>query len=172
MFKPLTFPRLIRRLLVGLPLAALLVGALATGVAADKPGPPPPPFPPTSCGTFDAVLALTMLDQKVTFTNQPDGTVVRHVSGAFLATLTNQTTGKSIKVNASGPETDFFYPDGTVTVIGQGKWIGSLDFAAMLGSGLLFAMNDGRIVWTFDSLGNTTSFSHTGHVTDLCAAVS
>ncbi len=172
MFKTLTLPRLIRRLLVGLPLAALLVGAMATGVAADKPGPPPPPFPPTSCGSFDTVLALTMLNQKVTFTYQPDGTVVRHVTGAFLATLTNLATGTSIKVNASGPETDFLYPDGTVTVIGQGKWIGGGDFAAMLGPNLLFAMNDGRIVWTFDSSGKTTSFSHTGHVTDLCAAVS
>ncbi len=48
MFKTLTIPKLIRRFLVGLPLAALLVGAMATGVAADKPGPPPPPFPPTA----------------------------------------------------------------------------------------------------------------------------
>jgi hypothetical protein len=172
MFKTLTIPKLIRRFLVGLPLAALLVGAMATGVAADKPGPPPPPFPPTSCGSFDVVLALTMFNPKVTVTYRPDGTVVRHVSGAFLATLTNQATEKSIEVNASGPETDIFYPDGTVTVIGNGKWIGGGDFATMLDPNLLFAMNDGTVIWTFDSSGHLTGFSHTGHVTDLCAAVS
>jgi hypothetical protein len=173
MFKMLTLPNLIRRLLVGLPLTALLVGVMATGVAAGKPGPPPPPFPPNSCGSFNVVLAITMANIGVkNITHLPDGAVVVHFSGTFHATLTNQTTGKSIDVNASGAETDTSYPDGSFTVFDRGITIGPVPFANLLDPNLLFAANNGTVMWTFDSFGNLTSFSHTGHVTDLCAAVS
>jgi hypothetical protein len=173
MLKTLTLPKLIRRLLVGLPLAALLVGVMATGVAAGKPGPPPPPFPPTSCGSFDTVLAITMANIVVkNITYPPDGSVVVHLSGTFHSTLTNLTTGKSIDVNASGAETDTYYPDGSLTVFDRGITIGPVPFANLLDPSLLNAANDGTVLFTFDSSGNQTSFSHTGHVTDLCAAVS
>jgi hypothetical protein len=173
MFKTLTLPKLIRRLLVGLPLAALLVGAMATGVAAGKPGPPPPPFPATSCGSFDVVLAITKSNIVVkNITHHPDGTVVVHFSGTFQSTLTNQTSGKSIDVNASGAETDTYNPDGSLTVFDRGITIGPVPLANLLDPNLLFAANNGTVTWTFDASGNLTSFSHTGKVTDLCAAVS
>lgn len=173
MVNTLMLPKLIRRLLVGLPLAALLVGVMATGVAAGKPGPPPPPFPATSCGNFDVVLAITMSNIVVkNITHLPDGTVVVHLSGTFQSTLTNQTSGKSIDVNASGAETDTFYPDGSYTVFDRGITIGPIPFANQLDPNLLNAANDGTVTWTFDSFGNLTSFTHTGNITDLCAAVS
>lgn len=172
MFKTHTLLKPIRRLLVGLPLAALLVGAMATGVAAGKPGPPSPPFPPESCGTFDVVVAITMTNFQVTeITHRSDGTVVVHAAGAQLATLTNLSTGKSIKVPASGAETETIYPDGSSMVFGRGQWFGGVGFAALLDPNLLFAMNDGTVMWTIDPSGNLTGFTHTGHVTDLCAAV-
>ncbi|HEX9098023.1 MAG TPA: hypothetical protein VF956_00885 [Candidatus Dormibacteraeota bacterium] len=105
-------------------------------------------------------------------THLPDGTVVYHYGGTFHSTLTNQTTGKSIAVNASGAETDTYYPDGSLTVFDRGQTIGPAFFASLLDPGLLFAMNDGTVTWTYDSSGNLIGFSHTGQVTDLCAAVS
>jgi hypothetical protein len=163
---------MIRRLLVALPLAALLVGAMTTGVAAAKPPPPPPPTT-VACPTFPALITFT-LDNEITTQTTVNGNTVFFTSGVLLATVTNESTGQSIKVNASGSGTTTVYPDGSATATSHGPLLEfglPPAFASEFGIPPV-GLYDGNVTITFDSSGNFKGFSYSGDVTDLCAALS
>jgi hypothetical protein len=175
MVKPLTLPKLIRRLLVGLALATLLVGAMATGVAAangsSRQPLPPPPSPATHPCPSGAEIVVTIKrwNEYVTTTPAANGTTVYFYSGVILATVTNPATGRSMLLNNSGSGTKTVYSDGSGTFIGHGP--NGAPYAPQFG---LFPWDtvDGVLQYTFDSANNVTSLSYTGHVTDICAALS
>jgi hypothetical protein len=164
---------MIRRLLVAIPLAALLAGAMTTGVAAAKPPPPPPPVK-SPCPGFTALITFTLDNEKTTVTTLANGNTVVFISGVLLATVTNLSTGQSIKVNASGTGLETLYPDGSGTVTGHGHQLFYLIPPADTSEFGIppVGLYDGNVTLTFDSSGNFTSFSYRGHVTDLCAALS
>ncbi len=164
---------MIRRLLVALPLAAALTGAMTTGVAAAKPPPPPPPVT-SPCPSFTALITFTLDNEVTTVTPLANGNTTVFTSGVLLATATNESTLKSIKVNASGTGLATIYPDGSGTATGHGHQL-FYDIPPAYTSEFgipPIGLYDGNVTFTFDSLGTFTSFSYTGRVTDLCAALS
>jgi hypothetical protein len=178
MVKTLTLPKLIRRLLVGLSLAALLVVAMTTGGAAangsSRQAVPSPGTLYVGCpNDVTAVVTWSKWNEYVTTTFLADGTVVQDLSGVILATVTNQTSGKSINLNASGPEKYTFYKDGSYStdVRGSTLVIAPPSLESELGIPY-FALVDGNFKTSFDPSFHVTSVSLNGRVTDLCAAVS
>lgn len=178
MFTTLTLRKVIRRLMVGLPLVALLAGATATGVAAAggssrEPVPSPGTLYVSCPGDVTAVVTWRLWNGFVTTTFPADGTVVQDFSGVILATVTNQASGKSIDLNASGPEKYIFYKDGSYTtdVRGSTLVIAPPSLESELGIPY-FALVDGNFKTSFDPSFHVTSASLNGRVTDLCAAVS
>ncbi len=114
-----------------------------------------------------------MWNEFVTTTFHADGTVVQDMSGVILATVTNQTSEKSINLNASGPEKYIFYTDGSYSsdVRGSTLVIAPPSLESELGIPY-FALVDGNFKTSFDPSFHVTSVSLNGRVTDLCAAVS
>ena len=99
-----------------------------------------------------------------------DGTETFRVAGSFKARLS--ANGKSIDVNASGPMTEMFYPDGTGSFKFEGRqfiyapWLPELGFPSPI---VVFS---GLFEGAFDSSG-VVSVSHMPHVDlDICAALS
>ena len=99
-----------------------------------------------------------------------DGTETFRVAGSFKARLS--ANGKSIDVNASGPMTVMFYPDGTGSFKFEGRqfiyapWLPELGFPSPI---VVFS---GLFEGAFDSSG-VVSVSHMPHVDlDICAALS
>ena len=165
---------MIRRLLVVLPLAALLVGATATGVAAAKPPPPPPLFSfAVPCPEFTAQVSVTRDNETTTATQLANGNIVVFVSGVELATVANETTGQSMNVNTSAATTLTIFPDGSATATSDGPALVSglpplttSEFIPPLG------LYDGILTFTYSSPESITGFSYVGRVVDLCAALS
>lgn len=169
---------MMRRLLLALPLAAILVGVMATGVAAangsSRQPLPPPPSPVTHPCPSGAELVWTtkQWNEYITTTPISNGTI-SFISGAILVTVTNPVTGSSMLVNLSGSGTQTVHFDSSGAFIG-GSFIGhgpnEGPYAPQFG---LFPWDvvHGVLQYTFDSTGNITSVSYTGYVTDVCAAL-
>lgn len=103
----------------------------------------------------------------------PDGTEVDTITGTVKARLTNVNTGKVVDLNASGPGTDTFYPDGSFAIVSEGLGLAVFppqDQQAFGEPGLIYT--SGRFTRTVDSNFNTTSFTHDGNLTDVCALLS
>ncbi len=76
------------------------------------------------CG-FPVHLDFPVNNAYATATLLPDGTAIFEVTGGQIATITNTVTHASTKVNASGPGTFAFYPDGTASIL-LGRGMGLL----------------------------------------------
>jgi hypothetical protein len=98
-------------------------------------------------------------------------------SAAFLSTGTSKISltanGKTITANISGPVTNIFFPDGSVTELLRGLNLGILAPADAARFGLPGAfISAGALTVTADATG-LTSVSLDGHVlVDVCAALS
>jgi hypothetical protein len=107
------------------------------------------------------------------FTTLADGTVVLHETGSFKVRATNVDSGASVLLNASGPGTITFPPDGTTHVAGNGHWLITNLAADAAPFGLPGVMlTSGVLHETLDASFTPTALSVTGHVTDVCAALS
>ena len=141
--------------------AALVVAVLTSTASAVKPTREHGDFVDrvfTGVCSFD--VARHVLVNRSVITTYSDGTV--RITGTFKQTLTNLTTGKSIDVNASGPVIIETHPDGSSTETDLGP-----QFLRPPGRLLL---TTGRVIWEFDALGNTTSFTQVGGTSqDVCA---
>jgi hypothetical protein len=153
---------------------------LASGATASAQGSPrifqpsgPMDLPAGYCAFpvhVDTVFNKEYIDHQWT---NPDGSLTILFTGALVLRVTNTTTGKTITVNASGPLKVTIYPDGSVSGTPLGRffhWFDQTDQQRFGVPGL--ALFTGRVTATIDSAGNITSASYTGHVTDLCAALS
>lgn len=126
-----------RNLIIGAVTAAALLGApLAAGAAtADPPWTPvinpvnsTPNAPPNSPETLPAGLVCAFaLDIAVVknkefqqVTTLADGTTVTRIKGNLVLSFKNDTTGKTIEENVSGPTTQTIKPDGTGIFQGEG----------------------------------------------------
>lgn len=120
-----------------------------------------------------AVRTVFTVDKEYGLTaTLPDGTQQQIVTGALKVTLTNEATGKTIAVNASGPGTITTAPDGTVTIFsrGLGVIVNTPELQQELGLPGL-ALLQGEYHETFYPDG-TAAITYTGHLTDLCASLS
>ena len=157
-----------KRLAAALLLTLLALAATAPSALAAKPTHERTPvddvFVDTSCGfpveihTTGFVLAIEWVDE--------DGSLRRFEAYPQLrSTYTNLDSGKSIKVNISGPSHITESPDGSFTLVGTGNW--SWDVHPDTGAPGLF-LTSGRFVFSIDAQGNE-SFRRVGRITDLCA---
>jgi hypothetical protein len=76
------------------------------------------------CG-FPVHVDFPVNNEYATETDLPDGTMLFKVTGGQLLIITNTVTHASTKVNASGPGTFAFYPDGTASIL-LGRGVGVL----------------------------------------------
>ena len=162
-----------RRPLLALSLAVLLAGLMATGTAAANGSsrqplaPPPSPATHPCPGGAEVVVTILKFNEYAITTPIPNGTV-SFISGVVLANFTNPANGRSMLVNDSGSGTLTVFSDGSGSFVGHGP--SGAPFAPEFG---LFPWDNvyGTLQYTFDSSGNTTSVSSTGHVIDICAAL-
>jgi hypothetical protein len=144
-------------------LAAVAVGAaISVAVAsANAPTRVPSPF---SNDSFSGVCSFTVdrqiLVDNTYLTTFSDGT--QRYTGTFKERLINETSGKYIDFNGSGPVVLVYNADGSVTETDFGP-----QFERPPGQLLL---TTGRVVWTYDSGFNVLSYTQSGGTSrDVCA---
>jgi hypothetical protein len=126
------------------------------------------------CEGFTAVITYTEMNQYIIRqTTAPDGTMTLKVTGHAQATVTNQTTGKSVTYNISGPGTLVIYPDGAFSIDAAGP---NLLYTAPENSFLgvpTISYTTGHVTVGVDSSGQTTSYTLAGGArqTDVCAVI-
>jgi hypothetical protein len=121
------------------------------------------------CG-FPVLLELTANKEVIaTFTRQKGVTSI-HTTGALKARLTNNTTGKTIERNISGPIFQTVNNDGSVTqkTTGPGVWA----FDPTVAPGLpRISITKGKTESVFSPTGAFTWISQHGSYEDVCAAL-
>lgn len=138
---------------------------------------PATPFdlPASFCG-FPVHIAYPVDKEYATVSTEPDGSTVYVITGSLFATVTNLDTGKSVTVNASGPGTDTFSPDGTtVTVAGTGLFLLYATNATQFGFPSSVVVTSGPIhflgdLTTFTIISMSTPPPHV--LVDVCGALS
>ena len=145
-----------------LVLAFVAVGAalIVSAASADQ---PTRVFSPFSNDSFSGVCSFTV-DRQILVNNSylttfSDGTQL--YSGTFKERIINDTTGKYIDFNGSGPIILVYNADGTVTETDFGP-----QFERPPGQLLL---TSGQVVWTYESNFNVLSYTQrTGTSRDVC----
>ncbi|HEY0831996.1 MAG TPA: hypothetical protein VGE99_12695 [Candidatus Dormibacteraeota bacterium] len=151
-----------KRLLASVVISTAAVWLGSSAVAAAKPQPlPAPPDVTVNCPQGFSLVAHAEIDKEhLKTTTLANGTTVFQINGRFVSRITGN--GKSLLFNSSGPATTYARPDGSGTDISRGR---TLVIAPDL-TGL--ALYSGHAVI---DLATGSVLSHTGTVTDLCAAM-
>jgi hypothetical protein len=153
---------------------AAVLAPKVIGQARGKPTRSPLPAGPfeAPAGLFCSfgVLSEPVVNNQVvkTFPPEPNGDIVQLATGAFVARLTNTSTGKSITVNISGPGRFTIHPDGSATLEASGRWF----FAVVENAPFSAFISSGRAVLSIAPDGTVTLVSQSGHVEDVCALLS
>jgi hypothetical protein len=106
-------------LAAGISLPLLLAGPASADIPSgtELPGGVSSPF----C-SFPLLITDVRNHRQSTTTTLPDGSTVVRITGNLVQKMTNESTGKSVVVNVSGPTTDITSPDGTHdTFVGTGR---------------------------------------------------
>jgi hypothetical protein len=142
--------------------AVVMSAAICVSVAsASKPTRVPSPFSDASfSGVCSFTVSRTILVDNTYLTTFSDGT--QRYTGTFKQRLTNETTGKYIDFNGSGPVLLEYHTDGTITETDYGP-----QFVRPPGQLLL---TTGQVVWQYDSDFNVLSYTQIGGTSqDVCA---
>ena len=159
---------------LGAVFVAAMVAALAPApAAADQPvreGLPAAPLAldASICGFAVDVAFPTNKEFSTTFANGK-----QIITGALTATLTNESSGKSIGINISGPGSFVPNGDGTTTFTLSGRSLIFL-FPNQLGPGTpgRLILTSGPVVFLIDQNGNLSNLRITSaSVQDMCAAL-
>ena len=153
--------------------AAMVAALSATPAAADQPvreGLPAAPLTldASICGFAVDVAFPTNKEFSTTFANGK-----QIITGALTATLTNESSGKSIAINISGPGSFVPNGDGTTTFTLSGRSLIFL-FPNQLGPGTpgRLILTSGPVVFQIDQSGNLTNLNITSaSVQNMCAAL-
>jgi hypothetical protein len=104
-------------------------------------------------------------------TTFPDGTEIEETRGQLIRTLTNTLTGKSIRVNLSGPGRVTSFPDRSYVVEGSGPWI--LFIPRRFGyDAPVVTVTSGKFTYAYDPNTDTLNWSGNGALRDICAELS
>ncbi len=128
-----------RNLIIGAATAAALLGAPAVAEAATAAPPWTPVANPLGGGShhgsitleagsfcvFEVAVAVVANSELKQVTRLADGTTIMRLRGELVLGFKNETTGKSIEENVSGPSTTTISPDGgSATFQGDGPhWL-------------------------------------------------
>lgn len=147
-------------------LFALLIVAVgaAMSVSVASADQPTRVYSPFSDDSFSGVCSFTVdrqiLVDNTYLTTFSDGTQL--YTGTFKERLINESTGKYIDFNGSGPVALVYHADGSVTETDFGP-----QFERPPGELLL---TTGQVVWTYDSNFNVLSYTQIGGTSrDVCA---
>jgi hypothetical protein len=150
---------------------APMVIAQARGKPTRSPLPPAEDFeaPPGLWCSFGVFVHDIVNNQVIkTFPPEPNGDVVQLITGRYVTSVTNTSTGKSITVNISGPGRVTIHPDGSVTLEATGRWF----LAEIENAPATAFISSGRVVISIAPGGPPTLVSQSGHVEDICALLS
>ena len=163
----------------------LLVGVLSAGLVGVA-GPAHADRPPTDTGSFTLPGTATagtngycpfevrfdyVSHQRVSQSTNPDGSTEIRATGNARATVTNVSTGKSLRYNVNGPGTTTVHPNGAFESDYTGP---NLFFTTVANShpGVpQLAFTTGHVRFSVAASGLTTSYRLNGHSTDVCAAL-
>ena len=172
-----------RRLGVIVALGALLGlfgGAVTASPALAGRGPkwqPPggPPFTlPALYGGFKLRVAFPVNHEYTKILQNADGSTTFLFTGAVTASYTNLQTGKTITVPENGPGKATIGSDGSITEVHTGRngpFILTPAHAKQFGLPTV-SVTAGRLAFSVNAAGSTTSLSLHGHVlVDVCAAL-
>jgi len=166
-------------LTVALFLTGLLLAAPAS--ASDPRTPLPNPGPLELLASdgycdFDVLITWTAFNQYIIrATTSSDGTHTLKITGHAQATVTNETTGKSVSYNVSGPGTLVIYPSGAFSIDAAGPnlfWTTRADLANFPDVPTI-SYTTGHVTVEVDASGQTTSYALAGGArqTDVCEAL-
>jgi len=179
-----------RKLIIGAVTAAALLGApTVAGAATAVPPGWTPVTDPTHSGSntpnspnnlaaghncaFAVTVAVVTNNELQNVTTLPDGNTVTKIKGNLVLSFENDTSGKTIEKNVSGPTTQTASADGsTGTFQGEGpNWLafGPHGQANTGEPGLVFT--DGLVNVTFAN-GTALTFSMHGTQENVCALLS
>ena len=175
-----------RKLIIGAVTAVALLGAPAAAEAATAaPLARTPVTDPLSSGSPNGSITLPinrcgfLVDVAVVTNNEfqdvttlADGTTVQKITGNLVLSFKNDTTGKTIEKNVSGPTTTTNHPDGSGTFQGQGpNWLsfGPNGQANTGEPGLVFTSG---LVTVMFANGTAQSFSLNGTPENGCTLLS
>jgi hypothetical protein len=168
------------RVLVGV-VVGLIAGAAVAAPAAAAPPLPSPPYEQELLGTdtegtngycdFPVLVTVTQGSAHYRESTLPDGTDVIKAEGSAFATVTNETTGKSLSYNISGPGTLAFYPDGSFSLDVHGPNLLWTTVANSFAGVPQLAYTHGHVLVDVNASGKTVGYSLSGNSVDVCAAL-
>lgn len=131
-------------------------------------------LPPGICA-FPVHIDFPVNKEYSTVTVQPDGSTVISTTGSLVVTATNDLTGKSVTVNASGPGTLSISPDGSsATAVSRGLTFVFAVNGTTFGFPSNLVVTSGDLAFTFNpSTDSITSLTRMPHLLlDVCGALS
>jgi hypothetical protein len=119
---------------------------------------------------FQVDTAPVAYSQVITVFFDSSGNPTRALfTGRAIIEITNHATGKRIVLNASGPGTLYFQPDGSNLGVGGGPSLFGLVPGDDGGPALLYIK--GRVTFTQTPDGHIHNLTTVGPVSDMCAAL-
>ena len=176
-----------RNLIIGAVAAAALLGAPAAAGAATADSPWTPVLDPLDSGSTNGSITLPAghncvfaVDIAVVTNNEVQATPSKTVTmrkGALILSFKNDTTGKTIEENVSGPTTRTVSSDGSSgTFQGEGpNWLafGPHGQANTGEPGLVITKGQVTVTFTFaNNVGTAQTFSLNGTQENVCALLS
>lgn len=167
--------------LLAMSLVGLLLAAPASAqrphVPLEAPNAVLDPLDPTTgsgyCAGFTAVVTFTDYNQHIIRQTTADGTTTLKITGRAKATVTNQTTGESVRYNVSGPGTVVINPDGSFSIDAAGPNLLWTERKNSFPGVPTISYTTGHVTLEVDASGQTTSYTLAGGArqTDVCAVL-
>ena len=128
---------------------------------------------PVGVCSFPVHLAFPVNNEYGTISTAADGSTVIKVTGALDVTATDKLTGVAVTLNASGPATLTFSPDGTTEQLdGQGLGLFFAANGSQFGLPSNLVYTSGPLDATIDLATNSLTSLNNPHVLlDVCAAL-
>lgn len=158
--------------------ACVLVGGVCPATAGAARPVPVPAFEGTLSGICSFDVEITVVRQNefiIRQTDAPDGTVFFKYAGNLVVEVTNVETGESLTYNISGPGVVWQTPAGTFGGDLRGPnllWTAPENLPQEPAGVPALSYTTGPVSFEVDASGQTTSYSHRGTTTDVCAALS
>jgi hypothetical protein len=116
------------------------------------------------CDDFTAVVTFTKVKQKIVqdTTDPVTGTRTQKITGNAQATMTNESTGKSVDYNVSGPGTIVTNQDGSFSVDAHGPNLLWTTQANSFPGVPQISYTTGHVTFAVNAAGLTTSYTPRG----------
>jgi hypothetical protein len=164
-------------LTMALFLAGLLLAAPASASDPRLPLPNPGPLELVGyCEGFTVLITWTEFNQYIIrATTSSDGTTTLKITGHAQATVMNETTGKAVSYNVSGPGKLVLYPSGAFSIDATGPnllWTLPENLVSFPDVPTI-SYTTGHVTVEVDASGQTTSYALAGGArqTDVCEAL-